>query len=95
MDVLDDLEPLVDIYKVTACLFRFYTNNEKQFVFDLDRNDMDVLNKAVVNTKGTGGAVLGFPLVPLRQEERQYAIFLSWVLEELLCEQEGLEAGDE
>ena len=53
---------------------------------------MDQLNKSITNAKGA--PVLGIVFVPVRTEDRQYSTFLSWMLEELLCRQEGLEEGD-
>lgn len=91
-DVLDDLDTLVDIYKVTACLFRYYTEEKAVFDFRADYDCMEKLNKSIQNVKGVGNQILGIVFVPLRQEDRQYATFLSWVLEELLIAQEKMMA---
>lgn len=92
-DVLDDLETLVDVYKVTTCLFRYYTENDSVFTFEADLSSMEKLNQSIQNVKGTGNQLLGIVFVPVRSEERQYATFMSWILEELLCKQETQEAG--
>lgn len=89
-DVLDDLDSLVDAYKVTACLLRFYSENDSAFVFEADRDCMEKLNQSIQNGKGTGNQILGIVNIPMRMEERQYATFLSWVLEELLIGQEEI-----
>lgn len=89
-NVLDDLDSLVDAYKVTACLLRFYTENDSDFVFEADMDCMQKLNQSIQNGKGTGNQILGIVYIPVRTEERQYATFLSWVLEELLCKQESV-----
>ena len=92
-DVLDDLETLVDVYKVTTCLFRYYTENDSVFTFEADLSSMEKLNQSIQNVKGTGNQLLGIVFVPVRSEERQYATFMSWILEELLCKRETQEAG--
>lgn len=92
-DVLDDLETLVDAYKVTTCLFRYYTEQDSEFTFEADLTSMEKLNQSIQNVKGTGNQLLGIVFVPVRVEERQYATFMSWILEELLCKQEIQEAG--
>ncbi len=92
-DVLDDLETLVDAYKVTTCLFRYYTEKDSEFAFEADLTSMEKLNQSIQNIKGTGNQLLGIVFVPVRVEERQYATFMSWLLEELLCKQETQEVG--
>lgn len=86
------MDTLVDIYKVTACLFRYYTEEKAVFDFRADYDCMEKLNKSIQNVKGVGNQILGIVFVPLRQEDRQYATFLSWVLEELLIAQEKMMA---
>ena len=92
--IWDDLDTLVDIYKTTVCLFRYYTDSEAEFVFQADRNDMEKLNQSIQNEKSTGTQLLGVVFVPAKAEERQYAIFLSWILEEMLAKQECAETED-
>ncbi len=92
--IWDDLDTLVDIYKTTVCLFRYYTDSEAEFVFQADRNDMEKLNQSIQNEKSTGTQLLGVVFVPAKVEERQYAIFLSWILEEMLTKQECAETED-
>lgn len=89
-DVMDDLEPLKDVYKAAVCLFRYYTDKEKQFVFKADRDDMDRFNQSIWGIRGVGNPLLGLELAPVRTEERPYAIFLSWVLEEMLIKDESI-----
>lgn len=93
--VLDDLEPLTDIYKTLACLLRTCKKRESKFAFEVTREDLDQLNEAVRNIRGTGTGVLGMSLftIPVSQDERQYATLLSWILEEYLSDQEGIERG--
>ena len=88
---MDDLDTLVDVYKVTACLLRYYTEQDVDFVFEADIACMENLNQSIQNVKGTGNQILGMVFIPVRTEERQYAASLSWVVEELLCKQEGVE----
>ena len=38
---LDNPDTLIDIYKVVACLYRFYKQREKHFIFKMDRNGME------------------------------------------------------
>ena len=93
--VMDDIERLEDTYKVAVCLYRFYHEKATEFVFDVDFESMEKLNKAVQNDIITGGSVLGIRIFPGGLEDRQYATFMSWVLEELLSEHEGLKEGDD
>lgn len=90
--VMDDLERLEDIYKVAVCLYRFYHEKEAEFVFDVDLESMEKLNKAVQNIVIGGSNVLAFILGSI--EDRQYATFMNWVLEEILSKHEGLKEGD-
>lgn len=93
--VLDDLELLESIYKVAVCLYRFYHEKETRFVFDVDLESMEKLNKAVQKINTAGNNVPGFKIIfPIGTEDRQYATFMSWVLEELLSKHEGLKEGD-
>ena len=94
-EILDNPAPLVDIYKITACLYRYYARNEQKFSFDADLQSMERLNKALQGVKAIGTPVLGVAGGAVSQEERQYALFLSWVLEEMLCKQDGLEEAAE
>ena len=94
-DVLGTLDTLEDIYKVSVCLYRYYSEKEKEFIFRANRDDMKKMNKAILNVKNIGNQVLGITLAPVWEEERQYAAFLSWVLEELVIEHEEMKAGDE
>lgn len=94
-DVLDDIEPLEDVYKTSVCLYRYYKNKEKEFVFRADRESMEKLNHALQDIKGVGNQLLGIEFAPVRTEDRQYASFLSWILEELLIKDEELKAGEE
>lgn len=94
-DVLDDLEPLEDVYKTAVCLFRHYTGKEKEFVFSADRESMEKLNQAIQNIKGMGNQLLRIEFAPVRSEDRQYATFLSWILEELLIKDEEMKVGEE
>lgn len=91
-DVMDDLDQLVDAYKVSVCLYRYFTENEKEFDFSADKENMEKLNQSILHIKGTGNQVLGIELAPVKTEEKQYALFLSWILEELLLEQEAIKA---
>ena len=86
--VQDDLMLLADIYKVTTCLYRYYSKLEKAFSFSADRESMDSLNQAVVKVTSIGNQVLGRAFAPVKTEERQYATFLSWILEEIVLKQE-------
>ena len=79
---------LADIYKVTTCLYRYYSKREKAFSFSVDRESMDSLNQAVVKVTSIGNQVLGRAFAPVKTEERQYATFLSWILEEIVLKQE-------
>lgn len=94
-DIWDDLEPLEDIYKVTACLLEYHTNKDKEFAFEVSENSLMNLARSIQNSKGGGGSFLGIVSIPLKTEDRQYAVFLSWILEELLSKQEGLKAREE
>jgi hypothetical protein len=87
-----DLDTLEDIFKVTVCLYWYYTEKDKEFVFEADQGKMEKLIDAVPSVKGVGNQ-LGLPLVSVKPEERQYAVFLSWILEELLKKQTGLKEG--
>ena len=93
--VLDDLERLEDIYKIAVCLYRFYHEKETEFVFDVDIESMEKLNKAIQNIAIVGINVLGIKLFQGGTEDRQYALFMSWVLEEILGKHEGLKEGDD
>lgn len=89
--IWDDLDTLVDIYKTTVCLFKYYTDPAADYVFQADWNDMENLNQSIQNVTGTGAQLLGVVFVPVKTEERQYATFLSWIFEELLAKQECVE----
>ena len=93
--VMDNLERLEDIYKTVVCLYRFHHNKEPLFVFDVDYESMENINKAIQNVIIAGGNVLGIKIDLGGIEDRQYATFLSWILEEMLAKQEGLEEGEE
>ncbi len=93
--VMDDIERLEDIYKVAACLYKFYHEKDAEFVFDVDLESMEKLNKAVQNVIIAGGNVLGIKFFLGSIEDRQYATFISWVLEELLSKHEGLKEGED
>ena len=88
-DIWDDVDTLTDIYKVCVCLYRYYSKGEKVFEFSAARDDMERMNTAL-NTIPVNGLLGVFP-GPFRAEDRQYAIFMSWLLQELLCVQEGIE----
>ena len=94
-DVLDDLDTLTDIYKVTACLLRYYKKSEKEFIFEAKTEDLTRLQSEIQNVKGTGNPVLLIHFIPVSQEEKQYATFLSWVLGEIMCDEDGNERGDQ
>ena len=94
-DVLDDLDTLVDFYKVLACLMKKSRKGKKEFIFEADFECMERLNFAIMNVKGMGNNVLGIELSPIRTEDKQYATFLSWVLEELLYKQDAIMMGGE
>lgn len=87
-DVLDDIGILEDVYKTSACLYKYYILREKEFSFHTDRNSMEQLNITIRKIKNIGNQVLGFSLDPVKPEESQYASFLGWILEELLARQE-------
>lgn len=93
-EVQDDLQSLVDVYKTVVCLYRYYSEKEEEFVFEACRDDMEKLNLSIQYVKGTGNQILGKVFIPVKTEERQYGIFLSWILEEFLCEQEEQKASD-
>ena len=93
--VLDDLERLEDIYKIAVWLYRFDHEKETEFVFDVDIESMEKLNKAIQNIAIAGINVLGIKLFQGGTEDRQYALFMSWVLEEILGKHEGLKEGDD
>ena len=93
--VMDDLERLEDIYKVAVCLYRFYHEKEAEFVFDADLQSMEELNKAIQDTSANGSNVLGIKLFTGGAEDRQYAAFMSWLLEEMLSKHEGLREGED
>lgn len=91
----DDKDLMEDIYKVTVCLYRHYTKREKEFSFLADRESMDSLNKALMKVTSVGNQVLGISFASVKSEERQYATFLSWILEELLVKLETPKEGVE
>ena len=93
--VMDDLERLEDIYKIAVCLYRFYTENENDFVFDVDFESMEKFNKAIQSIALTLPPIIDLFQISTRIEDRQYATFMSWVLEELLSKHEGLKEGDD
>ncbi len=93
--VQGELNLLLDSYKAAACLYRYYLLRENEFSFKADRACMDNLNKALRKITNIGNQILGIPLAPVKEEERQYATFLSWVLEEMILKQEEPKAGDE
>ena len=90
-DIWDDVETLMDIYKVAVCLYRYYTSDEVAFDFNVTRADMDIMNLAIPNVKGVGNAVLGIEFSPASAEDKRYAIFICWILEEMLVKQESIE----
>lgn len=85
-----DLDTLEDVFKVSVCLYRYYTENETEFVFETNREQIEKLNEAVYKIKGVGNQ-LGLALLPVKNEERQYAFFLGWILEEILIKHECYE----
>ena len=87
-DIWDDVDTLVDIYKVCTCLYRYYSRKEKAFDFNVTRDDMERLNEALFMISSMGG-LFGMP-AGVRLEDRQYTVILSWILEELLCVQEDI-----
>ena len=93
-DVIGDLEPLTDAYKVVVCLYQYYTKGQK-FSFHADRLSIDELNKAILDIKGIGNQVLDLVLIPVKAEDKQYALFLSWILEEILIKDENQKVSDE
>ena len=93
--VWDDLEMLEDIYKVAVSLYRFYHSKKDEFIFDVDVDSMENLNKAVRNVAVSEGNILGIKITLSGIEDMQYATFMSWVLEEMLRKHEGLEAGED
>ena len=87
-----DLETLEDAFIVAACLYHYYTEKDKEFVFGFDLDKVHRFIDAIPQIKGIGNQ-LGLAFVPVKNEERRYAIFLSWILEEFLDEQESLKEG--
>ena len=77
-------EELAFIYKVTACLLRCVAHNKYPFELEVDREIMSELEKRIVKLPGNIFSAYS-------NEERAYAMFLSWVLQEILCEQDGIE----
>lgn len=78
------VESLSFIYKVAACLLRCTAHNEYPFELSVDRGIMEELEKGIYKLPGN---IFG----AYRNEERAYVLFVSWVLEEILCDQDGIE----
>ena len=77
-------EPLSFIFKIASCLLRCSAHNKYPFDLTVDRSTMEELakriNKLPVNI-----------FESYRNEERAYGLFISWILEEIICEQDGVE----
>ncbi len=72
------------IFKISSCLLRCTAHNKYPFDLILDTGIMQELEYKVSKLPGN---LFG----SYRNEERAYALLISWILEEVLCEQDGIE----
>ena len=76
-------ETLAFIYKISTCLFRCTAHNQYPFEISVDRNIMTELEKRIFKLPGN---IFG----SYRNEERAYVLLISWIIEEIICEQDGI-----
>ena len=85
---------LVDIYKFSTALYAYYTGSV--FCMSVTRKDMNEIENTLRSNDIAAKQPAHFlkqpinSIDPYRREERQYAILISWILIEMICEQDGL-----
>lgn len=85
---------LVDMYKFSTALYAYYTGSP--FCMNITRKDMNELVKTLRNNDIAAKQPAHFLKQPInnfdpyRREERLYSILISWILIEMICEQDGL-----
>ena len=80
---------LTDIYKITAALYAAFSGH--RFTLNVTRRSLDNLEETL--RENLLPAFLG--INPYKREERQYAVFLSWILTEKICKQDGIIAEEQ
>ena len=85
--VTDFTEPLSFVYKIASCLLRCTAHNQYPFDLTVDYNMMEELEKRIYKLPVN-------IFESYKKEERAYVLFISWILEEIICEQDGLEEVD-
>lgn len=81
------IEPLAFIFKISSCLLRCTAHNQYPLELTVEKASMEELEKRIFKLPGN---IFG----SYRNEERAYALFISWILEETIIDQDGTE-GDE
>ncbi len=77
------IDDLSFIYKTASCLLRCTAHNKYPFSFSLDWKSMNELEKRMYKLPGS-------IFDQYRNEERAYVLLLSWILEEVICDQDGI-----
>ena len=77
---------LTDAFKITAALYASFCGH--RFTLDVSRHCLDNLEKTLRDNQQP--AFLGID--PYKREERQYAVFLSWMIIEMICKRDGLDS---
>lgn len=74
--------PLSLIYKITACLQYCTAHNRYPFSLLVDLDMLVELEQRVYKQPGN---IIGFGI------ERSYTLLISWIMEEIICAQDGIE----
>ena len=82
---LNDLDSLAQIYKIAACLLRCKLGNEMRFDLYIDRETLAELESRI---KSTGSTFFG---PAHKYESISYILLITWILEEMICEEDGIE----
>lgn len=76
-------ESLAFIFKISTCLLRCTAHNQYPFEVSVDREIMAELEKRIFKLPGN---IFG----SYRNEERAYTLLISWIMEEIICDQDGI-----
>ena len=78
------MESLAFIYKIASCLLRCTAHNVYPFDLTVDRKTMEELEHRIFRLP------VGI-FESYSNEARAYALLVSWILEEVICEEDGIE----
>lgn len=100
-DVLPEDElwkPLIDFYKIAAALYAYYALDVSSFTMNVSYDMLENLKNSIKPSQGTvghdnilqGAQKAISSIGDYSPADRQYGVFMSWMLTEKICRQEGL-----